>query len=140
VGCHALLQRIFPTQESNPRLSCFRHWQVGSLPLSHWGSPLALLLFPTYAPELRSTKCSPEKSLFLLLLKNSNKQARYLPISSLPQLIVHFVLRGLLECNGHIFKMRIEEKVLGDVPPQGMRCSSVGRTEAWNPDTPVLGS
>ena len=29
-GCHGLLQGIFPTQGSNPRLL---HWQAGSLPL-----------------------------------------------------------------------------------------------------------
>ena len=34
VGCHFLLQGIFPTQGSNPSLL---HWQVGSLPLSHQG-------------------------------------------------------------------------------------------------------
>ena len=37
VGCHALLQGIFPTQGSNPRLL---HWKAGSLPLSHLGSPI----------------------------------------------------------------------------------------------------
>ena len=31
VGCHALLQRIFLTQELNPRLLYLLHWQVGSL-------------------------------------------------------------------------------------------------------------
>ena len=36
VGCHALLQGIFPTQGSNPHLL---HWQADSLPLSHPGSP-----------------------------------------------------------------------------------------------------
>ena len=36
VGCHILLQGIFPTQGSNPRL---QHWQVDSLPLSYPGSP-----------------------------------------------------------------------------------------------------
>ena len=36
VGCHFLLQGIFPTQGSNP---CLLHWQVDSLPLSHQGSP-----------------------------------------------------------------------------------------------------
>ena len=35
VDCHFLLQRIFPTQGSNPHLL---HWQAGSLPLSHQGS------------------------------------------------------------------------------------------------------
>ena len=32
VGCHALLQGIFPTQGSNPCLLCLLHWQMGSLP------------------------------------------------------------------------------------------------------------
>ena len=31
-GCHFLLQRIFPTQRSNPRLLCLLHWQEDSLP------------------------------------------------------------------------------------------------------------
>ena len=36
VGCHFLLQGIFPTQGSNPHLL---HWQVDFLPLNHLGSP-----------------------------------------------------------------------------------------------------
>ena len=36
VGCHFLLQGIFPTQGSNLRLLHLLHWQVGSLP--HQGS------------------------------------------------------------------------------------------------------
>ena len=39
VGCHALLQGIFPTQESNPYFLCLLHWQVGSLPLVPPGKP-----------------------------------------------------------------------------------------------------
>ena len=39
VGCHALLQGIFHTQESNLCLLCLLHWQAGSLPLCHLGSP-----------------------------------------------------------------------------------------------------
>ena len=35
VGCHFLLQRIFPSQRSNLHLL---HWQEDSLPLSHHGS------------------------------------------------------------------------------------------------------
>ena len=35
VGCHFLLQEIFPTQESSLHLL---HWQVDSLPLCRWGS------------------------------------------------------------------------------------------------------
>ena len=30
VGCHALLQGIFPTRGLKPHLSCLLHWQVGS--------------------------------------------------------------------------------------------------------------
>ena len=37
VGCHFLLQGIFPTQGLNLRLL---NWQVDSLPLSHVGSPV----------------------------------------------------------------------------------------------------
>ncbi|KAM7241367.1 hypothetical protein CapIbe_007939, partial [Capra ibex] len=33
---HFLFQGIFPSQGSNPHLL---HWQVGSLPLRHLGSP-----------------------------------------------------------------------------------------------------
>ena len=36
VGCRFLLQGIFPRQVSNP---CLLHWQLGSCPLSHQGSP-----------------------------------------------------------------------------------------------------
>ena len=37
VGCHSLLQGIFPAQGSN--LSCLLHWQAGSLPLAPPGKP-----------------------------------------------------------------------------------------------------
>ena len=33
MGCHALLQGLFPTQESNLSLLHLLHWQMGSLPL-----------------------------------------------------------------------------------------------------------
>ena len=39
VGCHALLQGIFQTQESNPRISHLLHWKVGSLALVPPGKP-----------------------------------------------------------------------------------------------------
>ena len=39
VGCHALLQGIFPTQGSNPCLSHLLHWQPCSLPLAPPGKP-----------------------------------------------------------------------------------------------------
>ena len=37
VGCHFLLQGMFPTQGLN---LCLLHWQTSSLPLSHQRSPL----------------------------------------------------------------------------------------------------
>ena len=43
VGCHVLLQGIFPTQGSNPPFLHLLHWQVDSLPLRHRGSPVPIL-------------------------------------------------------------------------------------------------
>ena len=39
MGCHALLQGIFPTRGWNLHLSCLLHWQAGSLPLVPPGKP-----------------------------------------------------------------------------------------------------
>ena len=39
VGCHALLQGIFPTQWLNPCLLCLLNWQPGSLPLARPRKP-----------------------------------------------------------------------------------------------------
>ena len=39
MGCHALLQGIFPTQGSNLHLLGLLHWQAGSLPLVPPGKP-----------------------------------------------------------------------------------------------------
>ena len=48
VGCHSLLQGIFQTQGSNPQLLGLLHGEVDSLPLSHLGSPVNLLLYLIY--------------------------------------------------------------------------------------------
>ena len=45
VGCHFLLQGVFLTQGSNPRLFHLLHWQVDSLPLCHLESPLVIYNF-----------------------------------------------------------------------------------------------
>ena len=61
VGCHFLLQGIFPTQGWNPHLL---HWQVDSLPLSHQGSqdPIAYwktdLRFEPRLPGFKTTHLS----------------------------------------------------------------------------------
>ena len=39
MGCHFLLQGIFPTQASNQHLLHLLHWQEDYLPLCHLGSP-----------------------------------------------------------------------------------------------------
>ena len=39
VGCHFLLQAVFPTQELNPRLLCFLHCRRILYPLNHLGFP-----------------------------------------------------------------------------------------------------
>ena len=39
VGCHALIQGIFPIQGSNECLICLLYWQVASLPLVPPGKP-----------------------------------------------------------------------------------------------------
>ena len=66
VGCHALLQGIFPTQRSNP---CLLHWQPDSLPLIHLGSPNTMLAAAAAAKSLQSCPtlsdpmhCSPPGS------------------------------------------------------------------------------
>ena len=47
VGCHALLQGIFPTQGLNPCLLCLLHWQIGSLPLAPFGKSYSSVSFGT---------------------------------------------------------------------------------------------
>ena len=48
VGCHALLQGIFPTKGLNPHLLCPLHWQAGSLPLALAGKPICCSLTKLY--------------------------------------------------------------------------------------------
>ena len=75
VGCHSLLQRIFPTQGSSPGLL---HWQVDSSPSEPPGKPETPLL-----PLIRGGRCrvlggcvgghrplSPRASLVAQTLKN----------------------------------------------------------------------
>ena len=45
VGCHFLLQGIFPTEGLNPHLLCLPHLQADSLPLHHLGSPIYLFIY-----------------------------------------------------------------------------------------------
>ena len=54
LGCHFLLQGIFPIQGWNPHLLLLLHWQEGSLPLAPPGSDaehLFLFLLVIYMPS-----------------------------------------------------------------------------------------
>ena len=44
IGCHFLLQGIFPTQGSNPSLLCLLNCRQILLALSHWENPLYFLV------------------------------------------------------------------------------------------------
>ena len=55
LGCHFLLQGIFPTQGPNLHISCVLHWQVDSLPP---GKPQSLPQFSSVA-QLCPTLCDP---------------------------------------------------------------------------------
>ena len=44
VGCHFLLQGIFPTQGSNPHLLHLQHWQVGSLSQAPPGKLVSVII------------------------------------------------------------------------------------------------
>ena len=56
MGCHALLQGIFPTQGSNLCLLCLLNWQAGSLPLAPPGTTREV-------PAVCSEFCGAEPSL-----------------------------------------------------------------------------
>ena len=60
VGCHALLQGIFPIQEWNPHLLCLLHRQSGSLPLTPPGNPEYVhVCVRAKLPQQCSTPCDP---------------------------------------------------------------------------------
>ena len=65
MGCHFLLQGIFPTQESNLCLLCLLHQKVDSVPLSHQGSHVHSCLC-THSSEARKRKVIVIVQLFLL--------------------------------------------------------------------------
>ena len=68
MGCHFLLQGIFPTQGSNRGLL---HWQLDSLPLSHQGSPNFLEVTTDrkyFPPAIKGSKPGVNTNLFALCL------------------------------------------------------------------------
>ena len=80
LGCHALLQGIFPTQGWNPGLLCLLHWQAGSLPLVPPGKPFVVAVqeintvmtffFLSFFPLFHSLLCRKEYTFQFLNTKN----------------------------------------------------------------------
>ena len=75
VGCHFLLQGFFLTQGSNSHLL---HWQAGSLPLGHQGSPWHIINTHYFLALGRENKAHYSlltqfyRACFFSLLDNSN--------------------------------------------------------------------
>ena len=59
VGCHVLLQGVFPTSRSNPHLLHLQHWKVDSLSLSHLGSQIAHCALNAAAAAAKSLQSCP---------------------------------------------------------------------------------
>ena len=78
VGCHFLLQRIFPTQELKLRLSRLLHWQVDSLPPHTWEAPPGLR-HNLHADYSQITVCSPFLSCGLQTPKAKCLWAKWMP-------------------------------------------------------------
>ena len=82
VTCHFLLQEIFPTQASNPRLL---HWQIGSLFLTHQRSAqkltqyskAAILQFKKIKKTKRRNGFFPASWLGLCIAWTSRKQRNW---------------------------------------------------------------
>ena len=63
LGCHFLLQGIFPTQGLN---LCLLHWRVDSLPLSHLGSPKKCPSLCNRVRDGRTPLVNEKPSLYLV--------------------------------------------------------------------------
>ena len=87
VGCHALLQGIFPTQELNPSLLHLPHCTWILYPLSHLGSPISAISSVQFSRSVMSDS--------LLLHEPQHARPPYPPCqASLPpstQTHVHWV-------------------------------------------------
>ena len=59
VGCHFVLQEIFPIQGSNPCLLHLLHWQADSLPLRYLGSPNQIACMHAKSLQSCLTLCDP---------------------------------------------------------------------------------
>ena len=79
MGCHFLLQGIFPIQGSNLHLLCFLHWQADFLPLRH--IPGA----NSHISRYLDLKHSWQSKAFLLRMTRIGKWSAMQPSHSSPQ-------------------------------------------------------
>ena len=88
VGCHGLLQGIFPTQGLSPCLLCLLHWQANSLPLVPPGKP-------TLNPHLRwGSRGSGAERKPLIILWFEGMSDRDGDVPTMPHLVLPKKTRG----------------------------------------------
>ena len=89
VGCHLLLQRIFPTQGSNPCLFHLLHWQASTSPLCHLWSPTKSRLLN---PKRANTSWVTQKGIVTSFLQfRSSPPRRSLQILRSNPSSLHFI-------------------------------------------------
>ena len=93
VGCHALLQGIFPTQGWNQQLLSLPHSQAGSLPLTHWEALHESQQTPKLEPREVETDGAPRAAAV--------RRPRVQPAGSVPHCRPGRVTRGLGKRGSH---------------------------------------
>ena len=78
VSCHFLLQGIFPTQGSNPRLLHLLHWQADSLPLAPPGKTTLTVIKYFKGTSLNTTFSTSYCSISLIPLQQHFSSIIYL--------------------------------------------------------------
>ena len=114
MGCHALLQGIFPTQGSNPSLLSLLQWQVGSLPLRPPGKPWVQDMQVLKGNwSVSSSKALPLRSLFKCFEKSlkivagySGNNGKIIMFLCPPAPTLNFI-RGCKNIDGTGYKMKI---------------------------------
>ena len=78
VGCHFLLQGIFPTQALNPHLL---HWQAASLPLSYHRSLQQGIIWPQMSTVLQLRNSGAERYLTVTKLAPESTSGYEQPVA-----------------------------------------------------------
>ena len=88
MGCHFLLQGIFPTQGTNPHFLCLLHCRQILYLLNYWGSPF-LTFVSAKSLQLCPTLCDPMDCSLLGSSVHGISQARIL------EWVASFLLQGI---------------------------------------------